>query len=91
MGIKIYSGESEPVDELLFLETPLFQRWVRKNRLALAVEKLKREIITNPESGAVIPGGSGLRKVRMAGGGRGKRGGFRVVTDCSCSVPSQCY
>lgn len=27
----------------------------------------------------MIPGSGGLRKIRMAGGGRGKRGGFRVV------------
>ncbi len=33
----------------------------------------------NPTGGDVIPGGSGLRKIRWAGSGRGKRGGVRVI------------
>ena len=32
-----------------------------------------------PEQGAVIPGSGGLRKLRWAGRGRGKRGGTRVI------------
>ena len=34
---------------------------------------------TNPESGDIIPGGGGCRKVRWAASGRGKRGGTRVI------------
>ena len=36
-------------------------------------------IANNPECGDLIPGGGGIRKVRFAIGGRGKRGGARVV------------
>jgi hypothetical protein len=33
----------------------------------------------NPDSGAVVPGSGGIRKVRWAIPGRGKRGGVRVI------------
>lgn len=33
----------------------------------------------HPKAGDVIPGTDGLRKVRWSGGGRGKRGGVRVI------------
>lgn len=33
-----------------------------------------------PASGDVIPGTGGARKIRFAGHGRGKSGGYRVVT-----------
>ena len=32
-----------------------------------------------PDAGKVIPGGGGLRKLRWSAGGRGKRGGVRVI------------
>ncbi|MEO1308496.1 MAG: type II toxin-antitoxin system RelE/ParE family toxin, partial [Pseudomonadota bacterium] len=34
---------------------------------------------TNPEAGDEIPGTGGVRKVRFAASGRGKRGGARVI------------
>lgn len=34
----------------------------------------------NPQAGEVIPGGGGLRKVRVPLAGRGKRGGARVIS-----------
>ena len=36
-------------------------------------------IADNPEVGDVVPGTSGLRKVRWSASGRGKRGGARVI------------
>ena len=35
--------------------------------------------MANPESGDLILGSGGLRKLRWAGSGRGKRGGMRVI------------
>jgi len=32
-----------------------------------------------PESGVIIKGSGGIRKLRWAGSGRGKRGGIRVI------------
>jgi mRNA-degrading endonuclease RelE of RelBE toxin-antitoxin system len=36
-------------------------------------------IARNPTAGVVIPGTGGVRKVRWRAGGRGKRGGARVI------------
>jgi hypothetical protein len=37
-------------------------------------------IARNPQSGDIIKGTGGARKVRMAGRGKGKSGGYRVIT-----------
>lgn len=36
-------------------------------------------LILNPDVGDVIPGSGGLRKIRWAGKGKGKRGGVRII------------
>jgi mRNA-degrading endonuclease RelE of RelBE toxin-antitoxin system len=36
-------------------------------------------LMIRPQLGAVVPGSGGLRKVRWAAKGRGKRGGLRVI------------
>ena len=60
-------------------ETPLFTRQSGK----LFDEGEKAELIDflarNPLAGEVIPGTNGVRKVRFASSGRGKRGGARVI------------
>jgi hypothetical protein len=47
-------------------------------------EKQRTDFVThvanNPEIGDVIVGTGGCRKVRVAGRGKGKSGGFRVIT-----------
>jgi mRNA-degrading endonuclease RelE of RelBE toxin-antitoxin system len=40
---------------------------------------LQIALLLRPEQGPVIPGSGGLRKVRWAGSGRGKRGGLRMI------------
>lgn len=40
---------------------------------------LQLHLMERPESGPVIPGSGGLRKLRWAGSGRGKRGGLRII------------
>ena len=42
------------------------------------LEALKKELIRNPESGNVIAGTGGVRKIRLKSSNKGKRGGFRV-------------
>ncbi len=37
-------------------------------------------IASNPEAGDIIAGTGGARKVRFAGRGKGKSGGYRVIT-----------
>ncbi len=41
--------------------------------------KLQIALIENPNVGKVIKSSGGLRKIRWAAKGRGKRGGFRVI------------
>jgi len=40
---------------------------------------LQLELVERPTAGSVIPGTSGLRKLRWGVAGRGKRGGARVI------------
>lgn len=47
-----------------------------KEEREAAVDHMAR----NPDSGVLIPGSGGARKVRIAKRGRGKSAGYRVVT-----------
>ncbi len=63
-----------------FIETEVFQaRWkglgLDEKELAL----LQDDLLKNPESGSVIKGTGGIRKIRIALGSKGKRGGARVI------------
>ena len=64
---------------LLIVETPLFTKQI----MALATDEeyraLQQVLVANPATGDLIPGGGGIRKVRMARPGTGKRGGARVI------------
>ena len=40
---------------------------------------MQKQLIIRPESGKIIPGSGGLRKLRWSGSGRGKRGGSRLI------------
>ena len=64
---------------LTVAEAPIFSRQTEK----LFSEDEKRELIDapaeNPLAGDEIPGTGGVRKVRFAASGRGKRGGARVI------------
>ena len=41
---------------------------------------LKTSLAAAPEAGDLVVGSGGVRKVRVAGRGKGKSGGFRVLT-----------
>ena len=41
--------------------------------------RLQRQLMRDPEAGAVVRGSGGVRKLRWAAAGRGKRGGYRVI------------
>jgi hypothetical protein len=61
------------------LETSIFTR--RADALLNREERaeLIAKLASNPTSGELIPGLGGIRKMRFAAGGQGKRGGFRVI------------
>lgn len=44
------------------------------------LDALVQLLAVNPDAGDLIAGSGGCRKVRLAGRGKGKSGGFRVVT-----------
>ena len=63
-----------------FVMLPGFAKGWRKLKLGqTAFEELLCELTDNPQAGEVIPGGDGLRKLRIKLPGRGKRGGGRVI------------
>jgi hypothetical protein len=41
--------------------------------------ELQQFLMQNPEAGRVVPGSGGVRKLRWARPGMGKRGGLRVI------------
>jgi hypothetical protein len=41
--------------------------------------ELQQFMMQNPEAGQVVPGSGGVRKLRWARSGKGKRGGLRVI------------
>jgi hypothetical protein len=62
------------------LQTPIFQADAKAAGLS---EEDVTEIVVwlsqNPLAGALIPGTGGARKVRFAGRGKGKSGGYRTI------------
>ena len=62
-----------------FVETKLFTKLVKQYLSDESYAELQQEIIADPEKGAVIRNSGGVRKVRWAADGRGKRGGYRVI------------
>ena len=62
-----------------FIETPLFTRLVGKYLSDEGYSSLQTALAQNPEKGNVIPGSGGVRKLRWASHGRGKRGSVRVI------------
>lgn len=61
------------------VEFSSFQRDVAGELTELELEELKNHLAANPEAGVLIPGTGGVRKLRWAASGRGKRGGGRVI------------
>ncbi len=62
-----------------FIEAPLFTRRVHEYLTDDEYAALQWALALRPEAGAVIPGSGGMRKLRWAGKGHGKRGGLRVI------------
>jgi hypothetical protein len=62
-----------------FIETRLFSRLIREYLSDEDYGRLQLELVENPEAGAVVRGSGGVRKLRWAAAGHGKRGGCRVV------------
>jgi len=64
---------------MVIIETPIFTRQVLDLIDDESYQALQTELIARPDAGPIIPGSGGLRKMRWAGSGHGKRGGVRVI------------
>ena len=62
-----------------FIESPLFTKAMERYLDDDEYAQLQAALNRNPESGVVVPGSGGVRKLRWAAEGRGKRGGLRVI------------
>ncbi len=62
-----------------FVETPIFTRAMGEQLDEDDYRRLQVALLLRPEQGALIRGSNGLRKVRWAAAGRGKRSGLRVI------------
>lgn len=65
--------------ETRFLETPIFTEAVEELLDHDGYRALQSSLILRPEAGAVIRQSGGLRKLRWALAGKGKRGGCRII------------
>ncbi len=62
------------------ISTSTFLKGVSKLKVSEdELRALETEIIVNPQAGDVIKGLKGIRKIRFAYGGKGKRGGGRCI------------
>lgn len=64
---------------MIFTESPSFTKAVQQILREEEYFDLQDLLIDRPDTGDVIPGSKGLRKIRVASGGKGKRGGSRVI------------
>lgn len=64
---------------MVIIETSVFTKQVQALLSEEEYRLLQTELITRPEIGVLIPDSGGLRKMRWAAKGHGKRGGTRVI------------
>jgi mRNA-degrading endonuclease RelE of RelBE toxin-antitoxin system len=64
---------------MLIVETSVFTRRLPKLLEDESYRLLQYALAADPEGGDLIRGSGGLRKLRWAGSGRGKRGGVRII------------
>lgn len=63
--------------DLYFTQT--YERAIRKLLAEDARAEMEAAIVATPEAAPIIRGTGGIRKLRWAGSGRGKRGGIRAI------------
>jgi len=66
-------------DVFTFIESSVFQRVLPAYLNDDEYSELQQYLIQNPDIGEIVPGSGGVRKVRWARAGAGKRGGLRII------------
>ena len=64
---------------MVIIETPIFTRLVKTMMNDELYRELQESLVINPDSGDLIKGSGGLRKLRWKLIGQGKRGGVRII------------
>jgi len=67
------------IHAMIFIETPTFTRLIKELMTDTQYSGFQHTLAQAPESGDLIEGTGGLRKIRVALPGRGKRSGARVI------------
>jgi hypothetical protein len=62
-----------------FIESSVFERVCPIYQNDDEYAELQQFMMRNPEAGQVVPGSGGVRKLRWARPGTGKRGGLRII------------
>lgn len=65
--------------DMVFIEAPIFTKYIYNYLDDKGYSALQQTLALRPDAGKIIPGSGGLRKLRWAGSGRGKRGGLRII------------
>jgi hypothetical protein len=63
----------------IFIESSIFEKHRSDYLSDDEFRVLQNELLANPLTGDVLQGSGGLRKIRLASKGKGKRGGSRVI------------
>jgi mRNA-degrading endonuclease RelE of RelBE toxin-antitoxin system len=61
------------------VETPIFTKRVKEILSEEEYRLFQIKLIDDPVAGSIIQGSAGIRKIRWAGSGKGKRGGSRIL------------
>lgn len=64
---------------MVFVETSLFTKLLGEYLSDEDYRALQNHLVLLPESGAIIKGSGGVRKIRWRSRGKGKSGGVRVI------------
>lgn len=64
---------------MIFVETAVFTKRVKELLADAEYDVLLKDLLRNPSKGVLIEGTGGIRKIRVASGGRGTRGGARAI------------
>ncbi|WP_040065016.1 type II toxin-antitoxin system RelE/ParE family toxin [Pseudomonas batumici] len=64
---------------MIFVETPIFTRRVKELLDDDSYGCFQKTLVLAPSAGDVIEGTGGIRKIRVAAKGHGKRSGARVI------------
>ena len=64
---------------MVFIETSAFSKLVYDYLTEEEYLGLQNFLVGYPDAGPVVPGSGGVRKLRWAVAGRGKRGGIRII------------